>query len=227
MRNGGKMKISKTTQAVLKNFSTINNSMLFRQGKTISVMSNLKNIFGSYVAEEEFPQEFAIYDLNQLLGAVSLFDDPEFNFSEESVTIVEGKNQQIYNFADPSTITAAPEQEIDLPSVDVEFELSKSDIDKLLKAVSINAGDTITVEGDGETVHAIAHRKAVPTSNKYKIEVGNTDKRFKFNFSHENFKMIPGDYSVKICAQGYSKFNHKEAQLSYFVALEADSSYAN
>ena len=57
-----KVTLSKTTLDVLKNFATINSSIVFRQGSTVRTISNAENILAKYTGEEIFPTDFAIYD---------------------------------------------------------------------------------------------------------------------------------------------------------------------
>ena len=70
-----KMKLSEKTLALLKNFSTINQSILFKKGNTLRTMSVMKNILAEADIEEEIPQDFAIYDLVQFLNGIDLYDN--------------------------------------------------------------------------------------------------------------------------------------------------------
>ena len=105
------MNLSEKTFNLLKNFSSINQSILFKKGNTLRTMSVMKNILAEADIEEEFPRDFAIYDLVRFLNGISLYDEPEFDFANDSyVTIRAGKNHRTrYFFADPSVIVAPPE----------------------------------------------------------------------------------------------------------------------
>ena len=87
------MRISEGTMDVLKNFSTINPSLAFKQGNTIRTVSEQKNILAQAVVEDAFPVDFAIYELNQFLGLASLFDNADFAFGEADVTIRDENNK--------------------------------------------------------------------------------------------------------------------------------------
>ena len=76
------MKLSKHTLNMLKNFSDINMSIEIKKGNLLRTVSVQKNILAQAELEDEFPKDFAIYELNRFLGAASLFDDPEFEFNE-------------------------------------------------------------------------------------------------------------------------------------------------
>ena len=119
------MKLSESTVGLLKNFSSINQSILFKQGSKLRSISVMKNILVEANVAEEFPKDFGIYDLNQFLNGLSLHSSPDLDFERDQyVVIKEGKSRSKYFFADPSVIVAPPEKEITLPSEDVCFELT-------------------------------------------------------------------------------------------------------
>ena len=128
------MQLSDKTLNLLKNFAGINQSILFKQGKTIRTISVMKNILAEVNVDEEFERDFGIYNLNEFLNAMSLYQDPQLDFKNESyVSIREGKTRSKYFFADPAVIVTPPDKSITLPSEDVSFELNTQQLDKLLK----------------------------------------------------------------------------------------------
>jgi hypothetical protein len=78
------MKLSDNALAILKNFAGINNSILVKQGNKLRTISVAKNILAEAEIKEEFPRDFAIYDLNQFLNGLSLHQDPDLDFQQES-----------------------------------------------------------------------------------------------------------------------------------------------
>ena len=219
------MKISKNTLLVLKNYSTINQSIVVREGSRLSTISAVKNIFSSVTVEEHFP-EFAIYDLNEFLGVLSLFEDPELEFGKSYVVISEGTAKEKYYYADANLIQTPPVKDIELPTTELVTSISRGDLSKILKAASINNVGDISFMGNGKSIVIGAHDKSNPSSNIFKITLGEDEATFNFNFAAENFKMIPADYNITICAAGFAKFTHKENDLTYFITLETDSTYA-
>ena len=132
------MKLSESTLSLLKNFSTINQSLLFKQGSRLRTISVMKNILAEATVHEELPKDFGIYDLNQFLNGLGLHQNPELDFVNEGhVVIKEGRMRSKYFFADPGVIVTPPDKEIEIPSVDVSFELSTNQLDKLLKAAAV------------------------------------------------------------------------------------------
>ena len=220
------MKLSDSTLSLLKNFSTINQSILFKQGTRLRTISVMKNILAEATIAEEFPKDFGIYDLNQYLNGLALHNNPELNFENDGyVVIKEGRSRSKYFFADPSVIITPPEKSIDLPSEDVTFDLSTDQLDKLLKAAAIYQLPDLAVVGKDGVVKVVVRDKKNDTSNDFAITVGETDATFSFNFKVENIKILPGTYSVVVSQKLLSRFTNKNQDLVYFIALEPDSTF--
>ena len=220
------MKLSDKTLSVLKNFSTINQSILFKQGNKLRTISVMKNILAEATIDEEFPKDFGIYDLNQYLNGLGLYTSPELDFVNDGyVVIKEGRSRSKYFFADPSVIITPPEKSIELPSEDVTFDLSTDQLDKLLKAAAIYQLPDLAVVGKDGVVKVVVRDKKNDTSNDFAITVGETDATFSFNFKVENIKILPGTYTVVVSQKLLSRFTNKNQDLVYYIALEPDSTF--
>ena len=220
------MKLSEKTLTVLKNFAGINNSILVKEGNSLRTISVAKNILAEADISEEFPRQFGVYDLNQFLNGLSLHQDPEMDFTEDSyLTIREGKRRVKYFFADPQVIISPPEKQIKLPSEDVHFQLESASLEKLLKAAAIYQLPDLSAVGGAGVVKLVVRDKKNDTSNEYSIVVGETDKTFSFNFKVENIKIIPGAYDVVVSSKLLSKFTSEDYDLTYYIALEPDSTF--
>jgi len=220
------MKLSESTLSLLKNFSTINQSILFKQGSRLRTISVMKNILAEATITEEFPKDFGIYDLNQYLNGLGLHNSPELDFEADNyVVIKEGRSRSKYFFADPSVIITPPEKSIDLPSEDVTFDLSTDQLDKLLKAAAIYQLPDLSVVGGDGVVKVLVRDKKNDTSNDYSVIVGETESTFSFNFKVENIKILPGTYSVVVSQKLLSRFTNKNQDLVYYIALEPDSTF--
>jgi hypothetical protein len=220
------MKLSDNTLSLLKNFSTINQSILFKQGSKLRTISVMKNILAEATVSEELPKDFGIYDLNQFLNGLGLHQSPELDFENDGhVVIKEGKMRSKYFFADPQVIITPPDKEITLPTEDVRFELSTQQLDKLLKAAGIYQLPDLAVIGEAGVVKLLVRDKKNDTSNDFSVVVGETDKEFTFNFKIENIKILPGTYEVVVSQKLLSKFTNKDCDLKYYIALEPDSTY--
>jgi hypothetical protein len=220
------MKFSEKTITILKNFAGINNSILVKSGQKLKTISIARNILAEAEIPEQFPKDFAIYDLNQFLNGLNLHNDPEIDFAQESyLTIREGKRKVKYFYADPNVIVSPPDKAIDLPSDDVTFNLDSVTLEKLLKAASIYQLPDLSVIGKNGSIELVVRDKKNDTSNECSIIVGETDSEFSFNFKVENIKIIPGAYRVGISSRLLSEFINEQYNLKYYIALEPDSTF--
>ena len=220
------MKLSDKTLTILKNVAGINNSILVKKGNELKTISVAKNILAEAEIDEEFPRQFGIYDLNQFLNGLSLHQDPEMDFSEDSyLNIREGKRRVKYFYADPQVIVSPPDKEITLPSEDVHFQLDSTSLEKLLKAAAVYQLPDLSAVGGAGVVKLVVRDKKNDTSNEYSIVGGETDREFSFNFKVENIKIIPGAYDVVVSQKLLSTFSNSNYNLKYYIALEPDSTF--
>mgnify|MGYP003154732618 FL=1 len=220
------MKLTDSTLAVLKNFAGINNSILVKKGNQLRTISVAKNILAEAEIPEDFPRDVAIYDLNQFLNGLSLHQDPNLDFTEDShITIKEGRRRVKYFYADPQVIIAPPDKEINLPTQEICFQLESNSLEKLVKAAAVYQLPDLSVIGKNNEIHMVVRDKKNDTSNEYSIYVGETDSTFELNFKMENIKIIPGPYDVVISSKLLSEFTNKQYNLKYFIALEPDSTF--
>ena len=220
------MKLSDNALAILKNFAGINNSILVKQGNKLRTISVAKNILAEAEIKEDFPRDFAIYDLNQFLNGLSLHQDPDLDFNQDSyLSIKEGKRRVKYFFADPNVIIAPPEKEIKLPSQDVCFQLDSVTLEKLTKAAAVYQLPDMSAIGENGVIKLVVRDKKNDTSNEYAIVVGETSDEFEFNFKVENIKIIPGAYEVVVSSKLLSQFTNTQHNLKYYIALEPDSTF--
>jgi hypothetical protein len=218
------MKLSEKTITILKNFSNINQSILFRSGNNLRTISVMKNIFAEAEIEEEFPKDFGIYDLPQFLNGLDLHKNADLDFDNDGyVVIKEGKTRSKFFFADQNVIVTPPDKSLALKSEDVKFEVTTVQLDKLVKAAKIYQLPDLSVIGESGVVKLVVRDKKNDTSNDFSIIVGETSSQFTFNFKVENIKILSGSYEIIISKQNLARFKSKDIPLIYFVALEPDS----
>ena len=219
------MKLSSNTLNLLNNFSTINSGITVKAGNEISTVSAMKNIFAKAVIDENFEQEHSIYDLSEYLGAVSLFDTPDFEFNGESVNVVEGDNSVTYYYADPQMVIS-PQKDITMPEPEITFDLDKEVLGSLLKASSVLSLPDMVLSSDGQTVSLTVKDKKNPTSNVYsRVVAQGNGSTYEMFLRMENIKVIDGDYTVFVSSQGIAQFTNRNVAVEYFIALEPDSNY--
>lgn len=220
------MELAKQTVDLLKNFATINSNLLLKPGSTISTMSASKDIVAEVEVPEKFTKEAGIFNLNEFLGVVSLFDKPEYDFDDKQVTIKEGRNKIKYVYADASLLTV-PTKSIKMPSSDIQFTLTADQINKLQKAsAALSVGD-LAIVGNGKDVVAKVLDVKNPTSNDFELDLeSKTTGNFAVYFKIEKLKLYAGGYDVVISNKKISQFKHKDIKLQYFVAVESNSTFS-
>jgi hypothetical protein len=221
------MNLSIDTLAILKNFSEINNNILFKPGSKLHTISAMKNVLAEATISEKFESEVGIYDLTEFLRAVELFEKPSVKINGANYAVIsDEKSKQIikYFFADKSTLVA-PSKGINMPDKTVAFTLKKEDFAKVQKAATTLNLPDIAVKGNGKTISFIATDKKNKSSNDYSLNIGETDKTFTAYFKADNFKMISDDYDVAISKQKISHLIGRSKPVQYWIALEPDSEF--
>ena len=224
------MKLSEHTTSVLKNFASINQNLVIKEGKTISTMSAMKNIVARAEVDEDFPREIAIYDLNEFLASLSLFTTPVLNFSENFVMITEdGKtgNSLKYFYSDPSVVTT-PSKDISMPETEVKFSLDSSDLSKVQRAASVIGSPDMVLEKNGTGSFLTVKDKKNDTANNYSLDVDvDSEGEYNFYFKVENLKLLPTNYDVEVSSKNISHFKSQAGNaVEYWIALEPESSYS-
>ena len=223
------MKLSSNTTMVLKNFATINQNLVIKEGSELLTMSSMKNIVAKATVEENFPKEIAIYDLNEFLASLSIFKSPVLEFEEQYLTIKEEDQPHkklTYFYSDPSVVQS-PTNTITMPSEEVKFHL---DINKLLEmkraAGVIGSPDMVLQKSSGNSSLLVKDKKN-DTANNYSSDIKTDgDGEYKFFFKVENLKLFDGDYDVKISSKNISHFKNQKSLVEYWIALEPESTYS-
>ena len=216
------MRLSEQTVSLLKNFASINQNLQFKTGNKLSTISAQKNILVNAEVPETFPSDFAVYDLNKMLGVMSLFQDPELEIGDKTMTVGGKVN---YVFADTSMILVPPDKELAIPDPDETFTLTNADFTQTTKAAALLGLPHICVEGKDGTMSIVATDVNNSASDEYRTGVGTTSRTYNLVFKLENLKLFAGDYTVELTSKGISKFSHTSSNLQYFIATEQDSTF--
>ena len=212
------MNLSKSAIDVLKNFSAINQGILFKKGNVLRTMSVRKNIFARAVVTDNIPKEFAVYDLPEFLSTVSLLDQPSFAFDEKCMTIKDSRENQIkYYYSSPSVVVSPPDKEMKLPENDITFKMTASQFEQIQKASAVMRLKEIEISADGVRIF-----NSDSPGNEYLTDIDVTaGDGAKATLHVEDLKLIPGDYNVAISTKGIAKFVNSSCgfDLEYFVTL--------
>jgi hypothetical protein len=222
------MKLSAKTIDIIKNFSTINQGMLFKQGKVLKTVSPHKNVLATATIEDEFTNEFAIYDLNNFLSVLTLLDTAEFSFDEEHVLMSskQGRAKLSYRFAQKSMIVVPPETDIKFPEAEIHIKVSKDDLEWLFKTASVLSTPHLGVYSDGNDVFISAFDAAGNKShaNNLKLDKSSGD-IYNIHFKIESLKIIPGNYDINISSKGVSHWKNTDIDVEYWITTEPGSKF--
>ena len=222
------MNLSRESIDILKNFSSINSNLHIVPGEEQITVSPMKNIMVDAKFPEEFPKEFAIWDLSKFLGTLSLFDSPTLKFHQNHVTISNGSTKVIYHFAEPKLVTGCrPTKEFVMPDTVIHFDMSNKEFVELQRAAAVLRLPDLCIEDSGSDIQVVALDKSDPTSNTYSITVGENTRgaSFRMFLKSEYLKLLPGDYSIGVSDKGVSRFIHQGLDVTYYIALDSDSVY--
>lgn len=223
------MELNEGTLQVLKNFSGINQNLLIRSGNTIKTISEARNVLATAIVDQEFPNDFGIYDLNEFISVLSLVDTPRLKFEDEYVNIGDstGRSKVKYFFSSEETLTT-PQKDINMPDADVAFALDNDTLNKLKRAASALGHSEVSISGKDGVLSLSVVDSQNSTSNTFSIDVDGEfkpDAVFNFVLNIGNLKILPGDYEVQISSKLITQFKHKELNVRYWIALEKSSTF--
>lgn len=219
------MELSKETLALIKNFAGINGSIMLKAGNRLATISEGKNVMAEATITETLPIDFGIYDLNEFLNVVSLFQTTALDFSEKYIMVSDGGASKIKYFAAGEGVVKPAPTTIKFPGADVTFTLTAAQLAMIQRTSSVlKASDVSIVGADGKLKVMVSDKKN-DTSNAYEVILGDTDETFKANLKVENLKMLPNDYTVEISKKKISRFKHTASDLTYYIAVESDSEF--
>lgn len=223
MKTVSKMRLSKETFNVLKNFSSINSNILIKPGNVIKTVSVGKNIFAKATVQEDFDTEVAIWDLNKFLGVISMFSNPDLEFHETHVDISNGRSTVTYFYSEPEILTT-PNKDISMPKPLFSFDLDEQDLNEILKASSILQVTDMRIIAQNGKIEITVKDSGNQSSNSFSITVDeNYDgPDYSGTFKVTEIKFLPGSYHVEITDTIISRFTHKQQDLSYFIAVNKD-----
>ena len=224
------MKLSSNTTMVLKNFATINQNLVIKEGSQLLTMSSMKNIVAKATVEENFPKEIAIYDLNEFLASLSIFKSPVLEFQEQYLTIKEEDQPHkklTYFYSDPSVVQS-PTKTITMPSEEVKFHLDMNKLLEMKRAAGVIGSPDMVLQKSSGNSSLLVKDKKNDTANNYSSDISTDgDGEYKFFFKVENLKLFDGDYDVKISSKNISHFKNDKSNIEYWIALEPESTYSN
>jgi len=224
------MKLSDNTIAVLKNFGTINQGILFKKGKTLRTVSTGKNILAKATIPDEISHEFGIYDLNEFLSVVSLYKndlDVEFDSKNLVISGLKGRSSMTYRTCEQTMIVAPPEKELQMPDADISISLSESDFKWILDTANVLGSPQVAIQSDGTVVNVITFDATNDSAHTQSLDIDvESTGKYKMIFKTENIqKVLSGPYDIKVSSKGIAHFKNTKFPIEYFITTEVGSTF--
>lgn len=239
------MHISEETLQLLRNFNEINPSLHFKEGNELFTNSISQTTVAVAEIKEEFDKDFVIFDLQQFLEVIKLFETPEFDFDDDRYVEVKQPNKKRsvkYTYSPigclKNVLPGPPN--IDDSSIKVKFNLTADTLNGVIKAASVLKAEDISVESEDDLVMIVISDKASSSSNKYKVVVGENTSgaEFQIFFKIANWKLLPFDYKAEIAVKDIGGKKERGIvrftclgdiydKLIYYVPMEKSCSFYN
>lgn len=222
------MKFSEKTISILKNFSVINKSFAFREGKRQRCMSPLAEIFAEATIEEEIPFDVGVSDLTKLLATLSLYKDYDIEFQEKNFLIKSNvdNNSTVYYYDQIGTLKGVPDgkAKIKFPDDVIELSLKQHVFKNVLKAANTLHLEDLAFKSDGEKVYLEALKADASDKNVHSYEIGQCQEKFKLVTSIKNMNMLELDYKVHLSKANKLKFITEDGTLYYILSISEKKS---
>ena len=222
------MQLSERTIEILKNFATINPSIVIQQGNLVRQVSPSKTILSHALVEENFPNKFGIYDLNRFLGTLSLFTKPDLFFTDYYVAIKSGSQQSKFFYCEPEQIMTPPDNELPVDNVIAEFTLTEHDLAAIMKGANVLQAPEFVIEHRAGDIVITAKDSKNTASNTFERKVGEaleSPVEFSAIIKVEHVKLAPGSYDVRLSSSGLVHFKQTSGSLQYWIVTENSSKY--
>lgn len=219
------MIISPETIAVLKNFQSINQSIVLRPGNIIQTMNTTSTVFAKADIEDEFEATAPIHDLQKFLGVLSLSkENTDIEFGDKNMVIRSGKSRVKYAYCAENLITSPPVgKNIKMGGVDVSFDLPHETWQQVSNAMSVLGFTEFAFVGEEGVLSVQALSTRNESSDTFSTELGSTDLTFKAVLDADKMRLIPGDYAVEISQKGLAHFKGPTAE--YWIAISTKSEF--
>lgn len=217
------MKLSKSTIGILKNFANINGGIQFVEGNEIRVAAIDKSVMGIAEVEEQFPIDFALYDLNQFLSVLSMFTEPELDFHDDHMIIKQGRNRVKYFYTASDNIVAAP-YTLELESGEDTMFISADQLDSLTKASAVMKLEDFAIVKDGDSIQMIVEDGDQDSNNEFTIDVEfEVDvEDFELQLKMKTLNFVKLDYEISFVENNqFLIFANEESKLKYYVAVQS------
>lgn len=224
------MNFTDSELAVLKNFASINPSMVIHKDR-LEVINNSKSTLASFTFDKEYDfEEFGIYVVPDFLQAIGAFKNPDLDVKSDHVLIKDG-NQKIKFFTTPTNIIPkfqdlGPKFKKLTPELD--FDLPGDKLAMIFKTASILKADFLFFEStdDGEVRITITN-DLKSSANSFEVVIRENVRTSDLSgmvikMSVGELKLVPGDYKVQVSTKQISRWESYNG-IDYFIGCKLNT----
>ena len=218
-------KIDSFAFSVLENFATINTQVWINEGNVLETVAPSKSIVARATVDTVFPKTFGLYHLNRFIQALSLYNEPDVTFEDTRLVVSSGMRSTKFSYGDPVLFKPCriPDK-MTFPSSDIKASISSVVIRDLEKAARILGVEFFVIQGNGEVLTVSALDVEDPGSNYHRIQLGETDKKFKAVVKASNMLLLPLDYEIEVIPhEDRPSLKFVSDRIQYLVALDESS----
>ncbi|MFK5882859.1 MAG: hypothetical protein QM489_00810 [Candidatus Izemoplasma sp.] len=212
----------------MKNYMSINDSIILSPGHRIETRAIQGSFLSWATIDEEIPTLFPMHKLSDFMAAMSLFNDPELTFEENTCTISDGKSKIPYLSSMSRLVNNKPLEDLGTPEFELEFKITNDQLSYIMKAASSLGHDSMICSVNLETnlieMSTINSKANLNVRNDFFTTLGEpTVNEFQNPitaiFDVNLLKIIPGDYEVSISKTGCARLVNPELQVTYMIGL--------
>jgi len=207
----------------LKNFSTINTSMIL-EPDGFKVINNSKSVIGFCKFETPYEYEpFGIYETSEFLTALGAMDKPQVEVNAKYLNIVDGDASLKYFTTAKDLLPTVPDvgKKFDALECELEFTITADKLAFLLKMATILKSKYIFFESDKKKIRLTAGDELNSSSNNYEVTIEEGIKSNSLTAPVKvvlaDFKIMPGAYTVKLSTK-ISKWSNTNG-IDYFIGV--------
>ncbi len=224
------MKLSDTTRSILKNFTGINEGIVFVPGNVQKTIDTNMTIMATATFEEKFPAKAPIVELAKLLQNIDAFDSHNISFVKNKIEISDDSNTRYYScaYGSEKVIKTPPDRTLPLENAKNPIEITKDQLSSLIKFSSINNLPYISFVGDSNGTYAMSWDPGSAGSNsndeysKFKLTLDKqpVSDSWKETFKAERLlKVLLSNYKIKFVTGHFGIFE-SEHKVTYTIASE-------
>lgn len=201
--------LNDATVEILKNFASINNQVVFKEGHAQRACNDTRNFIADVELTDALPQECALYELNRLLGIIDTCKTdklPMINFGSSSLIVKHDHGSVTIPYAHADVVAAPPAVQFHLKKPIASFDLPQELWQRIKRTAAVlqTTALHIIVNAQGELVLKLVNEKdkggdamgsaSYNMPNTVVTEAVENTWAVKF----DALELLPGNYTVEV-----------------------------